>query len=356
VDSNKPKRLGVGERATDLYLESASFEAIRDLLRSDNFDWTRPARPKDEPFDAIAAAREDGPTMTQSFHESASQRGGRLAAILADVCAFANTVGGTVYVGANHRKGTPKGLDNPKETQKEILAALDERITPPLPVKCDIAQSEGANLLRLRVPKGSDRPYCLDDYKFYIRDEGDTSQAVRDEIIALVSEVLDSKKSSSRSGQNGKRSSSKSTTDAKQQSKGDSSSQNGSSKESAPTKEQDDAFYLPQVGVEIIETFQRNGHPVHSIRDMRNGRVIKNVTRKRARKLWNYAIKQHEDNPVDPKKVQWEGNVGLVSADKRAGKVRYDLALRENGNVRVFYGVTEDGMEGQWATFIQDDE
>ena len=77
--------------------------------------------------------------------------------------------------------------------------------------------------------------------------------------------------------------------------------------------------------------------------------MIKNVTRKGARKLWNYAIAQHEDHPVEPKKVTWDGNVGLVRAEKRAGKVRYDLALRENGNVRVFYGVTEDGMEGKWS-------
>jgi len=123
----------------------------------------------------------------------------------------------------------------------------------------------------------------------------------------------------------------------------------------AKPKEAEDAFYLPQIGVEIVETEDRNGVTYHSIRDLRNGRVIKNVTRKGARKLWNYAIQRHEDAPVDPAKVQWNGPIGLVHSETRAGKRRYDLALRENGDVRVFYGVTEDGMEGRWTAFIQEE-
>ena len=62
-----------------------------------------------------------------------------------------------------------------------------------------------------------------------------------------------------------------------------------------------------------------------------------------------------EDSPVDPGKVQWQGDIGLIGSAKRAGKVRYDLALRKNGALRVFYGVTEDGMEGQWSAFLNED-
>ena len=123
----------------------------------------------------------------------------------------------------------------------------------------------------------------------------------------------------------------------------------------ADTDDKNDAFYLPQVGVEIIASEERDGNQFHTICDLRNGHVIKNVTRKGARKLWNYAIQQTEDHPVDAKKVEWKGNNGLISSEKRAGKVRYDLALRENGNIRVFYGVTEDGMEGKWAEFAQEE-
>ena len=53
--------------------------------------------------------------------------------------------------------------------------------------------------------------------------------------------------------------------------------------------------------------------------------------------------------------MEWHDNVGMVNNERRAGKVRYDLALRENGDVRIFYGVTEDGMEGKWAVFVKDE-
>ncbi len=50
-------------------------------------------------------------------------------------------------------------------------------------------QSQSAKVLR--VQRGQGRrifPTALDDYKFYVRDEAETSLAVRDEIVALVRE------------------------------------------------------------------------------------------------------------------------------------------------------------------------
>lgn len=357
TDSKNPKRLGIGRRATELLLDEPSFESVCAVLRSKQFDRTRPARPKDKPFDAIEAARDEGPSLVQSFHESASQRGGRLTAILGDICAFANTNGGTIFIGANQRKTKPKGLPKPDEVEKQIRSTLEERMTPPLDIRTDVLQSQGAKILRVQVPKGADRPYCVDDYKYYIRDESDTTLAVRDELIALVHEatgVTNGKIAETDTSSNGR--SSRRGRSSRGRSSGGGQSRNGD-EPSTPTKggSKDDAFYLPQIGVEIVETRERNGNKYHSIHDLRNGHVIKNVTRKGARRLWNYAIQKHEDAPVDPSKVQWKGNVGLINAAKRAGKVRYDLALRENGSIRVFYGVTEDGMEGQWTVFVQDE-
>lgn len=375
TDAKNAKRLGIGERASEFLLDEASFEAIASMLRSKQFDRTRPFRPKDKPFDSLAVARDEGPSLIQSFHESASQRGGKLTAILNDVCALANTAGGTIFVGASPRKNQPKGLPNPNDVQKEILDALDERMTPPLEVKGDVLQSEGAKVLRLQVPKGQDRPYCLDDYKYFVRDGSDTTMAVRDELIALITEAQDADREdksggsrSSRSSRGGRsrggrgRSSSRGSNNGNgsggNTGNGDSNSSNGDNNSRVPTAgddADDDTFYLPQIGVEIVASEERNGNTFHSIRDLRNGHVIHNVTRKGARKLWNYAIQQHEDKPVDAKQVEWQGNMGVLNCEKRAGKTRYDLVLRENGNLRVFYGVTEEGMEGSWAAFIQDD-
>lgn len=390
ADPKNPKRLGIGDRASEFYLEDASFAAIATLLRSKQFDHTRPHQPKVAVVDSLAAAREEGPSLTVSFHESASQRSGKLTAILSDVCAFANTLGGAIYVGAGARKTKPRGLDKPADVQREIETALDERITPPLEVKCDVIQSQGSKVLRITVPKGSDRPYCLDEHKYYVRDEGESTLAVRDELVALVRETLGSQ-SDRRSGRSGdRRRDSRSGRDGQPRREGgrnqprlQRSAQplpNGAKPVALltgpvgpppPAEEEEEADLapvggmvesaeeiagLPQIGVEIVGSEDRHGSLFHSIRDLRNGHVIHNVTRKGARKLWSYAIQQHEDKAVDPTKIQWQGDIGLVHVERRAGKWRYDLALRQEGKVRVFFGVTEDGMEGRWSALLREDD
>lgn len=368
VNPKKPKRLGVGDRATDLSLSEVSFDAVATLLRSEEFNRTRPARPKDQPYDAVENARDEGPGITLSFHETAGSRGGKLAAVLSDICAFGNTLGGTIFIGANQKKTKPKGLSKPEETQAEIQAALTERVTPPINVKFELCETQGQKVLQIVVPKGPDRPYCLDEYKFYTRDETETHQAVRDEIVALVTAVLDEQRAPSTnnsSSNNNKRRGSRGGrgrggrggrgNNGSGNSSNNNSSNNSSSKNDSTQRDKSDAFHLPQIGVEVIESSQRNGHQVHSIRDMRNGNVIKNITRRGSRKLWNYAIQNHEDKVAEKADIQWQGDIGLLHVDKRAGKVRYDLVLRENGANRVFYGVTEDGMEGRWSSFVQDE-
>jgi len=373
TDPKNPKRLGIGERATELLLDEPSFEALAALLRSRQFDRVRPAQPADKPFDALDVVREEGPTLMQSFHDSIAQRGGKFDAILADICAFANTAGGVVYVGAKPGKGKLRGLTAPEQVEQDIRKAIQERMTPQLEVKFDVVMSQSAKVLRIQTPKGLDIPYALDGNKFYVRDEAETDLAVRDEIVALVREALGfeaeqeeptpppDKATPARPPErsNRRRQGAQRT---------DGGVKNGAARPVAPaptdkadapppltTPATDTTFYLPQVGVEIVDSDERNGHRFYTIRDLRNGHVIKNVTRKGARKLWSYAIQQVEDSPVDPAKIEWRGNVGFVRVERRAGKPRYDLALREGDAVRIFYGVTDDGMEGVWAQFVQEE-
>jgi hypothetical protein len=110
---------------------------------------------------------------------------------------------------------------------------------------------------------------------------------------------------------------------------------------------------MPRTGVEIVESEQRNGQFYHTVRDLRNGGLVRNVTRKSARKLWHYAISQHEQHPDDTLQITWLGDLGLISASQRAGATRYDLAIRQpDGTLRVFYGVTDDGVHGEWQPVI----
>ncbi|MFN2167649.1 MAG: transcriptional regulator, partial [Anaerolineae bacterium] len=125
-DPNDKNRLGIGDRITEIKLPGApSFKGIKRVLESNDFALTRPYRRRSEPFDHVAAAREQGPSIVQSFHERMTRQGGRLHAILSDVVAFANTNGGTVYVGVGARPGPPMGIDEPAAAVEELQAEVE---------------------------------------------------------------------------------------------------------------------------------------------------------------------------------------------------------------------------------------
>jgi len=320
VDPKNAKNLGVGDRVTELFLDDVDFASLRELFAGTDFARSRPYRPSQAPVDFIQAAHEAGPSIVQSFHESYSQRSGRLKAIIADVCAFANTNGGTVYVGVS---GDPRkrasGVGNPREGVKKIAKAI-QSITPPIEAAVDHHKSGNANVIRIIVPRGDDPPYAIDDNQIYLRDEAETTLAVRDEIVQLVK----------RPGRNAR-----------------------AVPAAEPAAATNGAVGAPRTGVEIVASDQRNGRWYHTMRDLRNGNVVKNVTEKSARKLWHYAISRHEKHPVDAAKLHWTGDLAIVAQSRHAGKQRYDLAQRQSdGSVRVYYGVTEDGIHGEWRKVV----
>jgi hypothetical protein len=112
----------------------------------------------------------------------------------------------------------------------------------------------------------------------------------------------------------------------------------------------------PKAGVEIVGAEQKGDTIHYTMHDLRNGNIVKNVTRSSARRLWHYAITQRETNPVDESKVEWHGDYGLWQRYRRAGEIRYDLVQRTPNGLRVYYGVTEGGMHGPWQGFLIDDE
>ncbi len=79
-----------------------------------------------------------------------------------------------------------------------------------------------------------------------------------------------------------------------------------------------DGLPPPAIGVEIVAMEERKGSRYFTIRDLRNGNTIQNVTLHSARKLWSYAINQYLTSPVDPARVQWDGDLGVVQVARRA--------------------------------------
>lgn len=322
-----PHRLGWGERVTEILLPEPSFEAIKAVFLGEDFSRTRPYRPAKAPFDHVQAAREEGPSIVQSFHESMTVRGGRLHAIMRDVVAMANTNGGTVYVGVKAEPKTlPVGVTDPDEAIATLKAEIQRKITPPLEVEITTVESHGRQVLQLSVPLGDDVPYALDGTNIYLRQESETHPAMRDEIVALVQRAQ--------------------------------RVQSPADREEAPPGAQDDSqagVEPPGTGVQVVETMERKGTLYHTMKDLRNGSKVHNVTRSSARKLWRYAITEHESNPVQEDQVQWQGSLGLWKSSRRAGKVRYDLVQRmPDGQLHVYFGVTEDGIDGPWRVFLKE--
>ena len=321
IDPGNKKNLGIGDRATRVRLAEVSFVALKNLFNSNDFALTRPHWPAaDDDFDFIQQAREDGPSIIQDFHESMTVRGGRLYAIIADVCAFANTNGGTLHIGvSSDPKKEPTGVPKAEGAIRQLQKELSKRISPHLELQIDSMETRGQQVIRVIIPRGDDRPYAVDDNKIYVRAEADTGLAVRDEIVTLVL---------------------------------------GRTRvEIEPPKdviegvaEAPKGVQPPRTGVEIVNVEERNGERYFTVRDLRNGNVVKNVTMSSARRLWHYAISEYEKLPADlsKAKVAWQGGIGVLKEDKRGNRMRYDLAQKSEKDVRLYFGVTEDGIHSEW--------
>jgi hypothetical protein len=329
VDPKNRKSLGVGSRVTEILLPELSYEALYNALAGSDMARTRPYRKGKTAFDHIKSARREGETIVQSFHDSMTRRGGRLYAIAADVCAFANTTGGTVYVGLSaDQKAKPVGVGNISQSIETLRSEISSKITPQLEVSIDSQKTEGVTVIRMQVPRGASPPYAIDDNKIYVRDdEGETNLAVRDEIVQMV-------------------------TRSQPPVEGEAQEAAPEAAHDAPDAPDSGVPDMPRTGVEIVDTEERNGTLYHRVRDLRNGNIVQNVTRQSARRLWHYAITEIEDAPVDPRKVEWRGDIGIWKRYQHARRTRYDLVQKEDGGIRVYYGVTEDGIHGLWRDLV----
>ena len=336
----RKKIMGVGDRATEVLIPEVSFEALCDLFKSNDFARTRPHRQQQgQAYDFVQNARDEGANIVQDFHEGLSIRGGKRYSIIADVCAFANTNGGTLYVGLNDDPKKPViGLNEPDRAKADLDKEINNRISPPLQCTLDVHSTVSKNIVRILVPRGDDPPYAVDDNKIYVRSEAETGLAVRDEIVDLVSR--------------------------------------GSARQLALTPEpleagivgeppaplekvEDDIEFSPKTGVEVVSTTDRGGTKSYTLRDLRNGNVVKNVTHKSARRLWLYAISKYDKLSPDLNhaSISWQGNFGLLSRDKKNKRSRYDFIQRSPEGYRYYFGVTEDGIHGPWKELVgQDDE
>ena len=341
TDPVRKKNPGIGDRVTEVLLPESNFEELRELFLSNDFSRTRPRHHKEQPaFDFIRAAREEGANIIQDFHENMTVRGGKLYAIIADVCAFANTNGGTLYIGINSDQKKPiTGVSSPEQAITQLNKEISTRITPPLQCSIDIHETEGKKILRVLIPRGGEPPYAVDDNKVYVRDEAETGLAVRDEIVSLVLRS--------------------SAVHQIPQSHAELEKQVVAPQPThLPVMAEQDDESPPRTGVEVVKVEERDGISYYTMRDLRNGNEVKNVTRVSARRLWHYAITEFDQLPNDlsKAKIQWQGNVGLLEVQRQGKNIRYNLVQRTSKGNHLYFGVTEDGIHGRWKALVGGDE
>jgi hypothetical protein len=200
-------------------------------------------------------------------------------------------------------------------------------------------QSSGKHVIQLQVPRGNEQPYVLEGSKIFLRQEAETSLAMREEIISLI------KRASLAQGEP--------AVPVKQLVKPEKVPVAAAAAEPAKPL-QGAAIESPRTGVEIVASEERKGQVYHSMRDLRDGDVVNNVTRASARRLWRYAIALKEKRTFSEANVTWVGDLGLWHKYLRNGKAQYDLVQRTpDGEMHIYYGVTEDGVYGPWRPLIE---
>lgn len=183
--------LGIGDRATEAALPERSFAALKALFLSEEFARIRPYQPMSaSPFDTVQAAREQGASIMQSFHEQVRSQRSRYRPITKDIVAFANTNGGTIYVGVAANPTHPvAGVPNAEEAARGLTDAIARSVVPKLDVQVEVTSSAGKPVLIVTVPKGDNTPYATDAGQVFVRQESETVVALRDEIVQLVRNV-----------------------------------------------------------------------------------------------------------------------------------------------------------------------
>jgi len=360
-ESSSSPYLGVGDRVTEILLEEVSFDALAKVLRGNDHSLTRPYRGTAKAVDFVQLAREEGESLVQSFHLSLNQRGGHLDKVLHDICAMANTNGGTIYVGlSSDAKSKPEGVREPHRAIETLQGMITKRFSPEPQVAIDSLATQGTTVVRIAVQAGPDIPYAIDQNLFYVRDEADTTTAVRDEIVRLVERGLGS---SSTSGQlmvaESRPVLPTSTVEPEQPA--------GPAKHAAAPEPQRASsssngrggFQHPRTGVEVVESQERDGTVYHTLRDLRNGNLINNVTRSSARRLWHYAITQVETSPPDLSAASWRpmgrGNsMAILNRRQKNSMALYDLAVREGDRTHIYFGVTEGGLSDAMLALVNE--
>ncbi len=78
---------------------------------------------------------------------------------------------------------------------EELKEDVARHVTPPITIATDVGSHRRQQIVIVTVPTGHEKPYAVAPGNIYVRQEGDTTLAMRDEIVDLVKSGLESEQS-----------------------------------------------------------------------------------------------------------------------------------------------------------------
>ena len=107
--------------------------------------------------------------------------------IAKEIVGFANTGGGVILIGVNDNSEII-GIDNIKNSEEWLTNICRENIIPPINCHTEIININNKNILFIKVPKGKDKPYQTNKFRFIVRVGSTNRTATQQELMRLFQE------------------------------------------------------------------------------------------------------------------------------------------------------------------------
>ncbi len=204
VSATDARRLGVGDRTSEVLLPERTFAALRALFLGQDFHRVRQSRaPLNLSVDPAQDIRAQEASATLAFHPSLPRRSvNRFEEIVRDAAAMANSDGGVILIGCEaglNKK--PKGVPSADETARKLADVLREQVKPALQPAIVVQTIDDAHIIRVTVSGADQAPYAVKDSQFYVRDGAETRSATRDEIVAITKRSVEAAAQAAQAGQ-----------------------------------------------------------------------------------------------------------------------------------------------------------
>lgn len=134
-------------------------------------------------MEILKKALEKGEDSFRQFKEKFTS----IDKLAVEISAFANSNGGYIYVGVDDNNKV-KGLssDDIKHLNLWISNATSQKIDPPLFVETSIVLEHDKKILIITVPRGTNKPYCVNKSDFWVKNGADKRRASREELFRLM--------------------------------------------------------------------------------------------------------------------------------------------------------------------------